>query len=81
VSYSFYVVTLVLHLIHAAHAVGLHRGDGLAEEDEEEAGEGLGGLVVGDVAVNLAAGLGAERVVVAGHEAALIDEAMCQKAM
>jgi len=32
-----------LHLIHAAHAVGFHRGDGLAEEDEVEAGEGLDG--------------------------------------
>ena len=32
-----------LHLIHAVHAVGFHRGDGLAEEDEVEAGEGLDG--------------------------------------
>ena len=63
-----------LHLVHAAHAVGFHRGDGLAEQDEVEAGEGLDGWMVGDVAVYLLAGLGAERVVVAGHEAALVDK-------
>ena len=64
----------ISHLIHAAHAVGLHRGDRLAEEDEVETGEGLDGLVVGDVAVYLAAGLGAESVVVAGYEAVFIDK-------
>ena len=64
----------ISYLIHAAHAVGFHRGDRLAEEDEVETGEGLDGLVVGDVAVYLAAGLGAERIVVAGYEAVFIDE-------
>lgn len=63
-----------LHLIHPAHAVGFHRGDGLAEQDKIEAGEGLDGWMVGDVAVYLLAGLGAECVFVAGHEAALVDK-------
>ncbi len=63
-----------LHLVHAAHAVGFHRGDGLAEQDEVEAGEGLDGWMVGDVAVYLLAGLGAERVVVAGHEVVFIHK-------
>ena len=63
-----------LHLVHAAHAVGFHRGDGLAEQDEVEAGEGLDGWMVGDVAVYLLAGLGAQGIVVAGHEAVLIHK-------
>ena len=42
-----------LHLIHAAHAVGFHRGDGLAKQDKIEAGKGLDGWMVGDVAVYL----------------------------
>ena len=63
-----------LHLIHAAHAVGFHRGDGLAEKDEVEAGEGLDGGMVGDVAVYLLSGLGAQGIVVAGHEAVLIHK-------
>ena len=63
-----------LHLIHAAHAVGFHRGDGLAEQDEIEAGKGLDGWMVGDVAVYLLSGIGAESVVVAGHEAVFIDK-------
>ena len=63
-----------VHLITLAHAVGFHRGDGLAEKDEVEAGEGLDGGMVGDVAVYLLSGLGAERVVVAGHEAILIHK-------
>lgn len=63
-----------LHLIHAAHAVGLHRGDGLAKKNEVEAGEGLDGWMVGDVAVYLLSGLGAQRVVVARHEAAFIHK-------
>ena len=63
-----------LHLIHPAHSVSLHRSDGLAEEDEVEAGEGLDERMVGDVAVYLLSGLGAERVVVAGHEAVLIHK-------
>ena len=63
-----------LHLIHAAHAVGFHRGDGLAKKNEVEAGEGLDWRMVGDVAVYLLAGLGAELVVVAGHEAVLIHK-------
>ena len=69
-----FVTFRALHLIHAAHAVGFHRGDGLADQDEVEAGEGLDGWMVGDVAVCLLAGLGAERVFVAGHEAALVDK-------
>ena len=63
-----------LHLIHAAHAVGFHRGDGLAKKNEVEAGEGLDWRMVGHVAVYLLSGLGAERVVVAGHEAVLIHK-------
>ena len=61
-----------LHLIHAAHAVGFHRGDGLAKQDKIEAGEGLDGWMVGDVAVYLLSGIGAESVVVAGHEVVFI---------
>ena len=53
-----------LHLIHAAHAVGLHRGYRLTEQDEVEAGEGLDGWMVGDVAVYLLSGLGAQHVIV-----------------
>ena len=49
-------------------------GDGLAEEDEVEAGEGLDGGMVGDVAVYLAAGIVAQGIVVAGHEAVLIHK-------
>ena len=63
-----------VHLIHAAHAVGFHRGDGLAEEDEVEAGEGLDGGMVGDVAVYLLSGLSAQGIIVAGHETAFIDK-------
>ena len=63
-----------LHLINSAHSVGFHRGDGLAKKDEIEAGKGLDGRMVGDVAVNLVSGLGAERVVMAGHEAVLIHK-------
>ena len=63
-----------LHLIHAAHAVGFHRGDGLAKQDKIEAGEGLDGWMVGDVAVYLAAGIVAQGIVVAGHETAFIDK-------
>ena len=63
-----------LHLIHPAHAVGFHRGDGLAKQDKIEAGEGLDGWMIGYVAVYLAAGIGAESVVVAGHEAVLIHK-------
>ena len=63
-----------LHLINPAHSVGFHRGDGLAEKNKVEAGEGLDGWMVGDVAVYLLAGLGAERVVVAGHEVVFIHK-------
>ena len=63
-----------LHLIHAAHAVGFHRGDGLAEQDEVEAGEGLDGGMVGDVAVYLLSGLGAEYIILTWHEAVLIHK-------
>ena len=63
-----------LHLIHAAHAVGFHRGDGLAKQDKIEAGKGLDGWMVGDVAVYLAAGIVAQGIVVAGHEAVLIHK-------
>ena len=63
-----------LHLIHPAHAVGFHRGDGLAKQDKIEAGEGLDGWMVGDVAVYLAAGIVAQGIVVAGHEAVLIHK-------
>ena len=67
-------IILLLHLIHAAHAVGFHRGDGLAEQDEVEAGEGLDGWMVGNVAVYLLLGFGAQGIVVAGHETAFIDK-------
>ena len=63
-----------LHLIHAAHAVGFHRGDGLAEKDEVEAGKGLDWRMVGNVAVYLAAGIVAQGIVVAGHETVFIDK-------
>ena len=63
-----------LHLIHAAHAVGFHRGDGLAKQDKIEAGKGLDGWMVGDVAVYLAAGIVAQGIVVAGYEAVLIHK-------
>ena len=63
-----------LHLIHAAHAVGFHRGDGLAEKNKVEAGKGLDGGMAGDVAVYLLSGLVAERVIVAGHEAVFIHK-------
>ena len=63
-----------LHLIHAAHAVEFHRGDGLAKQDKIEAGKGLDGWMVGYVAVYLAAGIVAQGIVVAGHEAVLIHK-------
>ena len=63
-----------LHLVHAAHAVGFHRGDGLAKQDKIEAGKDLDGWMVGDVAVYLAAGIVAQGIVVAGHEAVLIHK-------
>ena len=63
-----------LHLIHAAHAVGFHRGDGLAKQDKIEAGKGLDGWMVGDVAVYLAAGIVAQGIVVAGHEVVFIHK-------
>ena len=63
-----------LHLIHAAHAVGFHRGYRLTEQDKIEAGKGLDGWMVGDVAVYLLSGLGAQGIVVAGHEAVLIHK-------
>ena len=63
-----------LHLIHAAHAVGFHRGYRLTEQDEVEAGEGLDGWMVGDVAVYLLSGIVAQGIVVAGHETAFIDK-------
>ncbi len=57
-----------------AHAIGFHRGDGLAKQDKIEAGEGLDWRMVGDVAVYLAAGIVAQGIVVAGHEAVLIHK-------
>ena len=63
-----------LHLIHPAHSVSLHRGDGLAKQDKIEAGKGLDGWMVGNVAVYLAAGIVAQGIVVAGHETAFIDK-------
>ena len=63
-----------LHLIHAAHAVGFHRGDGLAKQDKIEAGKGLDGWMVGDVAVYLLSGLGAEYIILTWHEAVLIHK-------
>ena len=62
------------NLIYLAHAVGLHRCNLLTDQNEVEAGGGLDGRMVGDVAVYLLAGLGAERVVVAGHEVVFIDK-------
>ena len=43
-----------LHLVHAAHAVGFHRGYRLMEQDEVEAGEGLDGWMVGDAVQGVA---------------------------
>ena len=62
-----------LHLVHAAHAVGFHRGDRLAEQNEVEAGEGLYGRMSGDVAVYLLSGLVAQGVVAAWYEAVFIQ--------
>lgn len=39
------------NLIHPAHAVGLHWGNLLTEQDEVETGQRLDGLMVSDVAV------------------------------
>ena len=64
----------ISHLIHAAHAIGFHRGDGLAKKNEVEAGKGLDWRMVGDVTVYLAAGIVAQGIVVAGHETAFIDK-------
>ena len=61
-----------LHLIHAAHAVGFHRGYRLAKKNEVEAGEGLDWRMVGDVAVYLLSGLGAQGIVTAWYEAVFI---------
>ena len=61
-----------VHLINAAHAVGFHRGYRLTEQDEVEAGEGLDGWMVGDVAVYLLLGLGAQGIVTAWYEAVFI---------
>ena len=63
-----------LHLVHAAHAVGFHRGYRLTEQDEVEAGEGLDWRMVGNVAVYLLSGLVAQGVVVAGHEVVFIHK-------
>ena len=57
-----------LHLIHAAHAVGFHRGDGLAKQDKIEAGKGLDWRMVGNVAVYLLSGLGAEYIILTWHD-------------
>ena len=62
------------YVLNSAHAVGFHWGDGLAKEDEVETGEGLDGRMGDYVAIYLLSGLSAERVVVAGHEAALVDK-------
>ena len=64
----------ISHLIHAAHAVGLHRGYRLTEQDEIEAGEGLDWRMVGNVAVYLLSGLVAQGVVAAWYEAVFIDK-------
>ena len=63
-----------LHLIHAAHAVEFHRGDGLAKQDKIEAGKGLDWRMVGNVAVYLLSGLGAEYIILTWHEAVLIHK-------
>ena len=63
-----------LHLIHAAHAVGFHRGYRLTEQDEVEAGKGLDWRMVGNVAVYLLSGLGAEYIILTWHEAVLIHK-------
>ena len=63
-----------LHLIHAAHAVGFHRGDGLAKQDKIEAGKGLDWRMVGNVAVYLLSGLVAQGVVAAWYEAVFIHK-------
>jgi hypothetical protein len=46
----------------------------LAKQDKIEAGEGLDGRMVGDVAVYLAAGIVAQGIVVAGVQSFFIDE-------
>ena len=63
-----------VRLKNSHHSVGFHRGDGLAEKDEVEAGEGLDGGMVGDVAVYLLSGLGAEFIILTWHEAVLIHK-------
>ena len=64
----------MLHLVHAAHTVRFHLGDGLAKQNEVESWEGLDGRMGGYVAVYLLPGFCAQGIVVAGHEAALIDK-------
>ena len=63
-----------LHLIHPAHAVGLHRGYLLTEQDEVETGQRLDGWMVGDVVVYLLAGCRAQGLVKAGLQSFFIDE-------
>ena len=72
--FSGFVTFRGLHLIHPAHSVSLHRGDGLAERDKIDAGEGLDGWMVGDVAVYLLSGLGAQGIVTAWYEAVFIHK-------
>ena len=62
------------HLVDTAHAVFLHRGDGLAEQDEVEAGQRLHGRMLGYVAGYLAAGGLAQLLVVAGQKLRHVDE-------
>ena len=63
-----------LHLIHPAHAVGLHRGNLLTEQDEVETGQRLDGLMVGDVAVYLLACCFVQCFVITSHKARLIHK-------
>ena len=63
-----------LYLIHPAHAVGLHRGYLLTEQDEVETGQRLDGRMAGDVAVYLLACCFAQGFVITSHKARLIHK-------
>jgi len=69
-----FVIILILHLINMTHAISLHRGNLLTEQDEVEAGQRLDWLMVDDIAVYLLTSSFAQGFVVAGLQSFFIDE-------
>ena len=61
-------------MIHPTHAVGLHRGNLLTEQDKIEAGQRLDWRMVSDVAVYLLVGCFVQGFVVAGLQSLFINE-------